>query len=37
LRLPPYSPQLKPIERVWLHLRELHLTHRLFDSYGGEA
>jgi hypothetical protein len=33
LRLPPYSPQLKPIERVWLHLRERHLTHRLFDSY----
>jgi hypothetical protein len=33
LRLPPYSPQLNPIERVWLHLRERHLSHRLFESY----
>ena len=33
LHLPPYSPQLNPIERVWLHLRERHLSHRLFESY----
>ncbi len=31
--LPPYSPELNPIERMWLHLRERHLSHRLLDSY----
>ena len=30
---PPYAPQLNPVERVWLHLRERHLSHRLFDGY----
>jgi hypothetical protein len=30
---PPYSPQLNPVERVWLHLRERHLSHRLLDGY----
>ena len=33
LHLPPYSPEMNPIERVWLHLRERHLTHRLFETY----
>ena len=28
--LPPYSPELNPIERLWLHLRDNHLTHRVF-------
>jgi transposase len=28
--LPPYSPQLNPVERVWLHLRERFLSLRLF-------
>ena len=32
LHLPPYSPQLDPIERVWLYLRERFLSHRLFDT-----
>jgi len=27
--LPPYSPELNPVERVWLHLRERFLFHRL--------
>ena len=27
---PPYSPELNPIERLWLHLRDNHLTHRVF-------
>ena len=27
--LPPYSPQLNPMERVWLYLRERHLSLRL--------
>ena len=33
VRLPPYSPQLNPVERVWLFLREKHLSHRLLDTY----
>ncbi len=28
--LPPYSPQLNPVERVWLYLRERYLSLRLF-------
>jgi transposase len=31
--LPPYSPQLNPVERLWLLLRERHLSHRLLDTY----
>jgi hypothetical protein len=31
--LPPYAPQLNPIERVWLYLRERHLSHRLLAGY----
>ncbi len=27
--LPPYSPELNPVERVWPFLRERHLSHRL--------
>ena len=30
--LPPYSPQLNPVERVWLYLREQHWSHRLLDT-----
>lgn len=30
---PAYSPELNPVERVWLFLRERHLSHRLLDSY----
>lgn len=33
LRLPPYSPELNPVERVWLYLRERHLSHRLHHDY----
>jgi len=33
LILPPYSPELNPIERIWLYLRERHLSLRLLDSY----
>ena len=28
--LPPYSPRLNPVERVWLYLRERYLLLRLF-------
>lgn len=32
LRLPPYAPELNPVERVWLYLRERHLSHRVHDG-----
>ena len=28
--LPPYSPELNPIERLWLYLKDSRLTHRVF-------
>src|SRR3954465_13502956 len=31
--LPPYSPELNPVERLWLYLRERHLSHRLLNGY----
>jgi hypothetical protein len=31
--LPPYSPELDPVERVWLYLRERFLSHRVLDGY----
>ena len=31
--LPPYSPELNPVERVWLHLRERFLSHRWLEDY----
>lgn len=33
LPLLPYSPQLNPVERVWLYLRERFLSHRLHQDY----
>jgi hypothetical protein len=30
---PSYSPELNPVERVWLFLRERHLSHRLLNTY----
>ena len=33
LFLPPDSPELNAIERVWLYLRERFLSHRLWPSY----
>jgi transposase len=33
LPLPPASPQLNPVERVWLYLRERYLSHRMLDDY----
>ena len=32
-RLPPYAPELNPVERVWLHVRERHLSHRVMETY----
>ena len=34
LPLPAYSPELNPVERVWLYLRERFLSHRLLANYG---
>jgi putative transposase len=30
--LPSYSPELNPIERLWLYLKDNHLSHRVFDG-----
>ena len=30
--LPPYSPALNPVERVWLYLRERFLSMRVFEN-----
>jgi hypothetical protein len=33
LPLPPYSPELNPVERVWRYLRQTYLSNRLFGDY----
>jgi transposase len=33
LRLPPYSPELNPIENVWQYLRANKLSRRIWQSY----
>src|SRR5207302_7370749 len=33
LPLPPYSPELNPVENVWQFLRQNQLSNRVFDSY----
>lgn len=32
LPLPPYSPELNPVERVWLYLRERYPSYRQYQS-----
>jgi transposase len=32
LSLPPYAPQLNPVEHLWDELREKHFHNRVFDS-----
>ena len=32
LPLPPYAPELNPVEHVWDELREKHFHSRVFDS-----
>lgn len=34
LPLPPYCPELNPVENVWQFLRANHLSNRVFDTYG---
>jgi len=33
MKLPPYSPELNPIEQVWSWLRQHHLSNRCFSGY----
>lgn len=33
IKLPPYSPELNPIEQVWSWLRQHHLANRCFKGY----
>jgi transposase len=33
LPLPPASPALNPVERVWLYLRARYLSHCVLDDY----
>jgi transposase len=33
LRLPPYSPELNPVENIWEFLRHNDLSNRVFATY----
>ena len=33
LKLPPYSPELNPIEQVWQYIKQHWLSNRCFESY----
>ncbi len=33
LLLPPYSPELNPVENLWHYLRSHHLSNRAYDGY----
>lgn len=33
LYLPPYSPELNPVERLWAYLRSHYLSNRVFEDY----
>ena len=35
--LPPYAPELNPVERVWLYLKQRFLSHRLLADYDAIA
>jgi hypothetical protein len=30
--LPPYSPELNPVEMIWKHIRAKHFNNRIFDT-----
>lgn len=32
VQLPPYSPELNPVERLWLHLRRRHWSNRVYKD-----
>lgn len=33
LHLPPYSPELNPVENIWQFLRQNYLSNRVFSTY----
>lgn len=33
VHLPPYSPELNPVETVWSYLRSNKLSNRVFETY----
>lgn len=33
LHLPPYSPELNPVENIWQFLRQNFLSNRVYDDY----
>ncbi|MCB1885352.1 MAG: transposase [Geminicoccaceae bacterium] len=33
LRLPAYSPELNPVEKVWQYLRDHYLSHRVLPDH----
>jgi transposase len=33
LHLPPYSPELNPVERLWAYLRSHYLSNRAYKDY----
>ncbi len=33
LYLPPYSPELNPVERLWGYMRSHHLSNRAYEGY----
>jgi transposase len=33
LYLPPYAPELNPVERLWAYLRSHYLSNRIFEDY----
>ncbi|WP_080253805.1 transposase [Vibrio parahaemolyticus] len=33
MKLPPYSPELTPIEQVWRWLRQRYFAHQYFTDY----
>ena len=32
-KLPPYSPELNPVENIWEYLRQNYLSNRTFATY----
>jgi transposase len=35
IRLPPYSPELNPVENLWHYLRSHHWSNREYEGYAG--
>ena len=33
LKLPPYSPELNPVEQVWQWVKQKHLSNRVYEHY----